>query len=217
MRLTKKQKLDAVGGLSNTDKMPGHSWSISAFDCLVGSKLAYNPKSVCFRCYARKGRYTFANVQKAQNRRHDIYRNSPTWAADMVQAIQSTGDQWFRVFDSGDLQSVEMLEQWAWIAEQLPSVKFWLPTKETGIVREFLENGGTIPVNMVVRVSNALTNDLRIHPLARFPGVTVSAVSTDKETPNKPFGCPAPKQGNKCQDCRACWDREHTMTIYKKH
>jgi hypothetical protein len=59
--------------------------------------------------------------------------------------------KYFRIFDSGDIQSVQMLRDWIFIATQLPDIKFWLPTKEYRIIRAFNE---PIPDNMVIRVSS---------------------------------------------------------------
>jgi len=29
--------------------------------------------------------------------------------------------------------------------------------------------------------------------------------------------CPAPKQGNQCKDCRACWDKSVVNVCYGEH
>ena len=57
------------GGLGYPSKMPGTSYGISAHDCITGAKLAKVEGSVCHGCYALKGNYGFANVQKSQRNR----------------------------------------------------------------------------------------------------------------------------------------------------
>ena len=57
------------GGLGYPSKMPGTSYGISAHDCITGAKLAKVEGSVCHGCYALKGNYGFANVQKSQRSR----------------------------------------------------------------------------------------------------------------------------------------------------
>ena len=58
-----------VGGLSAPSKMPCKSFSISAFECITGSRLRKIAGSVCSKCYALKGRYVFPKVQAALDRR----------------------------------------------------------------------------------------------------------------------------------------------------
>ena len=55
----------AVGGLSQTSKMPCKSWGISAKACKTGGKLAKVEGTVCHGCYALKGAYVWPVVEKA--------------------------------------------------------------------------------------------------------------------------------------------------------
>ena len=92
----------AVGGLSQTSKMPCKSWGISAKACKTGGKLAKVEGTVCHGCYALKGAYVWPVVEKAHAKRLDaIY--TAGWVDAMVTAIN--GDEYFRWFDSGDIQS----------------------------------------------------------------------------------------------------------------
>lgn len=211
-KLSKKVLFERVGGLSRPSKMPGYSFSISALNCITGGRLVNKPGSVCEGCYALKGRYAFPNVQAAANRRHGIYDTSKTWRDDMVAAIRATGDDVFRVFDGGDLQSLKMLRDWVAVAEQLPEVRFWLPTKEYGFVKAFLKLGGVVPKNMVIRISQPMVEDLTPHKLTQHEGVTGSGV-----TKGAGWNCPSPNQENQCKACRKCWDRGEQFIIYKWH
>lgn len=206
----KKALMDKVGGLSKPSKMPGYAWGISATLCPTGAKIAKVPGSVCANCYALKGFYVMPNVKDAHTRRLDLYRTSPTWTGDMIEAIRATKQEYFRIFDSGDLQDLGMLAKWVVIAQALPEVNFWLPTKEYGIVKRFLAGGGIVPQNMVIRVSNAMKDDLTRRNLA--PRVVGSAVSTKGS-----YTCPAPHQDNKCLECRKCWSADHGQIVYRFH
>lgn len=136
----------------------------------------------------------------------------PEWVPAMVDAIHTKERSgFFRWFDSGDLQSLGMLEKIVAIAEELPEVKFWLPTKEYSVVSEYLEKHGEFPENLTVRLSAYMVDKAGPNLLAEQLGLTTSEVRTKGET------CPAPTQGNKCLDCRACWDRGVQTVIYKKH
>lgn len=197
--------------LSSPSKMPCHSWSISALECKTGSKLAQVPGSVCEGCYALKGNYRFGNVKRAQDARL-LQSRKKGWVSAMVEAIRSREKSgFFRWFDAGDLQSVKMLRDIVKIANALPDIRFWLPTKEFGFVSKYLEKHGPFPENLNVRLSAYIVDKQGPNLLAEQLGLTTSEVRTEGET------CPAPTQGNKCLDCRACWDKEVKKVVYKKH
>jgi hypothetical protein len=210
-----KELETAVGGLSQTSKMPCPSWSISAKRCNVGGKLAQVKGSICEGCYALKGAYAWGNTQEALERRWEAYSANPAaWAFSMTLLIAKKKLSHFRWFDSGDLQSVEMLECIVDVAKLVPGCRFWLPTKEFSIVSEYVKKHGAFPENLNVRLS-AYVRDKQapVSPqLKHFPTSTV----TDKAEPIG-FACPSKDQGNKCQDCRACWDQSVSVVSYYWH
>ena len=204
-----RQALKVIRNLSEPSKIPCYSWSISATKCITGSKLAKHPGSVCHDCYALKGNYIKYPCVAESHERHLIAFDDPDWIPAMVIAIGHYSKDYFRWFDSGDLQSVKMLSKIVHIAESLPGTRFWLPTKETAILRRFGED--KTPDNLVVRVSGFMKDQ---YP-TMLPG---SMVYTDiARVPRKVFVCPAPTQNNKCLDCRACWDDSIEVVAYKDH
>ena len=167
--------------------------------------------SVCSKCYALKGRYPFPNVQKALLRRFEAIKN-PEWVSAMTTAIAGTEfSGYFRMFDSGDLQSLEMLEDIARIAKNLPNIKFWLPTREYSIVSACVKKNGAFPENLIVRLSAYMLEGKPPIELAKRLGVVSSGVSENG------FTCPSSKQGDKCLDCRMCWDKNVSIVSYKQH
>jgi len=213
VRLTDLEK--SVGGLSNPGKMPGPGWSISAFRCVTGSALAKREGTPCASCYARKGRYVFPAVQAALERRFRAWESDrAAWRENMIALLNLKAEIYsrrnrgerlpFRWFDSGDLQNVGMLADIVDVAKRTPAVIHWLPTQERAIVRVYLRNGGRIPENLSVRVSSSLRNI--VADGLRSQGVRSSLV-IDKgaSVATGVTLCPAPKQGNSCRDCRACW------------
>ena len=194
--------------LAKTSKMPGYSISTPATDCKTGSKLAKVSGSVCADCYALKGSYRFPDVKKAMARRQ-AFMKSPKWVELMVETINRTRSPYFRWFDSGDVQSVEHAKQILEVVELTPSKQHWIPTKEKAIWREALA-GRMVPNNAVVRLSAAM-----IDGPAPKSFYNTSTVHRD----NQPVGdaCPAPKQENKCGDCRACWNPEIQNISYTAH
>jgi len=199
-----------VGGLSKPSKMPGFAYGIPAWKCLLGQILAKQANTVCSSCYALKGMYVFPVVKAAQERRLEAI-SKPEWVSLMVELIgkkyrKATGaGRVFRWHDSGDLQSVEHLSKIVEIAKELPTIRFWLPTRERKIVRSF---EGEIPSNLVVRISMAMIGQEAVED-SSYPQSTVGA--------GNGFQCPASEQGNECKNCRACWDAEVPSVNYNAH
>ena len=219
MKTTTKDLEQATGGLSNPSKMPCFSWSISAKDCIIGSLLAKMDGTVCKGCYAMKGNYTFPAVKEAHARRKAAMEN-PAWVTLMTELISRktkvdrTGGKYFRWFDAGDLQGVDHLEKIVQIANNLPDIQFWLPTKQSDFVKAFLASGKTFPENLSVRLSAA-----RIGKKPNLPeGVGGATVNVSDEDV---FQCLAYTQGGKCDgekaSCRACWKKTVKIVNYPKH
>jgi len=199
--MLKKEARLRTGGLSAPSKMPGPAFNLPARACLTGAKLAQVPGSVCHGCYALKGRYRFPNVQKALYRRLEGL-TAATWIDDMVTLIK--GQAWFRWHDSGDIQSVEHLKNIFEVCKRTPETRHWMPTREARFLK--LLDPDIIPSNLIIRMSSHMIDQ----PPVKFWPWT-STVSTEGKT------CPAQDQGNKCMDCRACWNREIPNVTYPKH
>lgn len=202
--------IQAVGGLSNTTKMPGRSFGTPTAECKTGSKLRKLEGSVCSKCYACKGRYMmFPKIREAQYRRLDAFKADPkAWVENMVKALDN--ERWFRWFDSGDLYSTLMLSKIVEVCERTPWCNHWLATRERGFVRTFLKKG-SFPPNLTVRVS-ATYPDVPAQPV---DGCLIGNVH--KALPPVGHACPAPQQGGQCGDCRACWSRDVPAVSYKEH
>lgn len=192
--MTKDEAIKICGTLSHPSKMPCPAYSIPATLCVTGSKLREKKGTVCSKCYAMKGRYLFDNVVQAMNQRASGLK-SPKWAQGMVTLIGATRSPWFRWHDSGDLQGLQHLLDIVSVADRLPEKRFWLPTREVGLVSQYLAVFGSFPSNLTVRVSSPLVNGDPI------PGYALtSTVVTENPT------CPASLNGNRCGECRMCWD-----------
>jgi len=199
--MLKKEARQITGGLSAPSKMPGPAYNLPASMCLTGQKLVKVPGSVCAGCYALKGRYRFNNVQTALERRATSIMH-PDWIEAMVALI--SGHEYFRWHDSGDIQSVEHLKRIFEVCKRTPDTKHWMPTREARFLR--LMDPDIIPSNLIIRMSSHMIDQ---GPVTFWPWT--STVSTQAKT------CPAADQGNKCQSCRACWDRKVANVTYPKH
>ena len=207
----KKQAEEIVGTLSKPSKMPGYAYSTPAKRCLIGQKMRNVVGSICAFCYALKGRYVFPNVQKAMEKRFASLTND-LWVDAMTYLIGKVKNPHFRWHDSGDLQGVWHIEKIVKIAKNLPNISFWLPTREYAFVSTYIEQGGEVPANLTIRLSALMMDGPAPVGIAQRLGLCVSGASKLGN-----FNCPSSKQGNKCGDCRKCWDKNEFAIDYKKH
>ena len=221
--MTYREASEIAGTLSEPGKMPGFAYSLPAAECKVGARLARVEGSVCFNCYALRGRYRMPAVQAALEKRLASL-DDPRWVDALVSMISvkaRSGRTWFRWHDSGDLQSVAHLCKIVSVCEQTPSVRHWLPTREYAIVREYLGTGRAFPENLTVRLSAHMVDG----PPAPAVGLPRSAVHAG-EPKDGVWSCPAAtpehrrfnKDGSpSCGTCRACWDPTVETVSYPQH
>lgn len=198
---------------SQTEKMPGLSFSLPASKCLRGSKLIEKKESTCSHCYAFRGRYIFTTVKDAQKRRWEmlmLHLDSGEWEEAFKICFSFKSCLHFRWHDSGDLQSVNHLRAICNIAEYFPHTFFWLPTKQKEMVKKVMEER-EIPKNLVIRVSSFMTGQKPFD----FPNT-----HTEHTIPGKPVAgieCESYLNGNQCGSCRNCWNPEIQNISFKKH
>jgi len=197
-----KEAIKITGGLTHTSKMPGPSYNTPASRCITGAKLRKVKNSVCSSCYALKGNYKrFPKVEEALERRFKSLKRS-AWVIAMSTLIQK--HKYFRWHDAGDIQSLKHLQNIFEVCRLTPDTKHWMPTREARILNQV--DPDTIPTNLIIRMSSHMIDQAPV----KF-WLWTSTVTTKKAT------CPAPKQGNKCKNCRACWDRSVATVSYGKH
>jgi hypothetical protein len=227
--ITVKQARAIVGTLGFPSKMPGTAFGIPTKHCKVGSILKAVHGSVCAGCYADEERpdtnYHYQSVRIAQERRF-AGLSHPVWAEAfsfllnrahgfdtrrrVSRRIKRGGRGFHRWHDAGDLQGLRHLSNIVRVAELTPRIRHWLPTREAQVVAQYLKLHGEFPANLCVRVSATMVDGNAGHVMP-----TTSTVH-DK---SPPIGheCPAPRQGNSCGPCRACWSREVANTSYHLH
>lgn len=220
--MLKKEAQAITGGLSKPGKMPGPSFSTSAFDCQTGSRLANVDGSVCSDCYARKGNYQRYGkaIRAAQDRRMDGIHKAlsgdverAAWIDAMAKLIGK--HEYFRWHDAGDLQSLRHFELLVQLAERLPNVAFWLPTKEPRFVKRFTKLGGVIPANLVVRVSAPMIDQIEPNTSASWNTSTVHSGAAPVRSGT--VVCEANTRGGICGECRACWNPDIENISYPQH
>lgn len=201
-----------VAGLSSPSKMPWYSFSISAKQCNVGSKLAKIKGTPCFSCYAFRGNYTWNVVKQAHAKRfRAIHRKD--WAPNMISLLKQEAkkvpkqQRYFRFFDSGDIVDYEFLLKIVEVANDCKGIKFWLPTQERPLIQRYIKEFGKFPKNLTVRISSPLLGKAT----KAIPGTVTSNIG------GSGYSCPAKEQGNKCLDCRKCWDKRYKTISYIYH
>ena len=194
---------EITGSLSKPSKMPGHAYGLPAQECKTGSKLAKIEGSTCSSCYALKGCYVFKVVKAAQYKRLEAIKH-PGWVKAMAAQINAKRSKWFRWHDSGDVQDLKHLAKIFKVCKQTPGVQHWMPTREAW-TKKYIDRA---PANLVIRFSTTM-----IDQKAPSSWPNTSTVVTDGVQAN----CPAPKQDNKCGDCRACWDPKIKNIAYAAH
>ena len=212
-----KENMEVIGGLSTPSKMPWFGWSTSAFKCVVGSELRKIAGSICSKCYACKGRYTFDRAQGALERRIQCIEK-PEFVDAFVTVLkilhERDGEDRFRWHDSGDIQGMTHLAKLVEIAERVPEVYFYLPTKEAKLISVWMRRHPEgFPPNLVIKISHPMIGET--FEKGTVVGVDFTTAGRDDD-PNL-FQCPAiSHQGNKCLDCRACWTKGFNIN-YPEH
>ena len=213
--LTPSEASQIVGGLSRTTKIPCHSWGISAKDCRTGGLLARIEGSTCHGCYALKGAYSWPKVSQAYERRL-ARADHPDWVDAMGNQVlwqaQRNGEPYFRWFDSGDIQSTDMLRQISDVARRTSSVQHWLPTREYSTIHRYFRKE-RVPDNLTIRLSAPLV-DGKPPKIRDLPTSTVHHRAEPRG-----FRCPAyDTRPATCGDlCRACWDPSVLSVSYPFH
>lgn len=165
------------------------------------------------------------NVRRALERRL-VGISHPDWVEAMVVVIEHHCRKcpYFRWHDSGDIQSLKHLEDIVTIAERLPRIRFWIPTRERQFVKRFLASKAC-PRNLVIQVSEPLIREPRRHGGGSFPNTSGVAPRMPVDEWRKRVDenrrvlhhCPASLQSHKCEDCRACWDRRVKHVVFLQH
>lgn len=209
-KISIKQLEEICGSLSAPSKMPCYGYSLPAALCKTGSKLRDVKGSVCFGCYAHKGRYGFNNVQSALLYRYNaLMSDRHKWRTAITELIRRKEKSgYFRWHDSGDIQDLEHLQDINAIALALPHITFWIPTREYDIVNQFLKTQ-SLATNLSLRLSATMVGS--------SPPTKRHRLTSTVDWNDAPQNCPAPTQQNKCQDCRACWDTNVPNVNYKLH
>lgn len=225
-------------GLTGTSSMPCASWSLPAERSCPASKASVaklGNEAVCRLCYAGRGFYRMRTVQDAQSNRYRWVLDSmmadggEDFVSGMVTMIRADvdkrGEPIFRVHDSGDLFSAPYAGLWARIADAMPDVQFWIPTRSHTLPRllDAIRELASRP-NVVVRPSAlafdamppviaglaAGTTVIRSLPvLDSLPGVRLCPKTDPRLNRSSCDG------DDTDEPCRACWEGSEPVAYFE--
>lgn len=135
--------------ISNGNAKMGAIPSVSLPACVT-----CNPSAPCFKkCYAVRLARRYKTVTAAYERNLEILSTNPALYWSSVYTAAATV-KYFRYHVSGDIPNIEYFAHMVQLADALPGTTFLAFTKQYPIVNAYLNNGGTIPANLVIIYSN---------------------------------------------------------------
>ena len=171
-----------------------------------------NPDAPCFKgCYAVKLAKRFEATDASYHRNLDVLKSNPElyWLQVKAAACMT---RYFRYHVSGDIVNKEYFNNMIKLANELTGTKFLVFTKQYHIINEYLNNGGIIPSNLKVILSNWGT--WKCNNPHKLP---VCEVIFKGDQPDDDWKiC-----GGNCTDCACrgvgCWEvkNNETIAIYK--
>ena len=197
---------------SRVNKLDGiRSWSTTAGVTCPGS---FNSDGSlvdpCKGCYAKGGNYRFPNVKQPREENERDWKRRD-WVSDMVKELDN--DRYFRWFDSGDIKSAAQAAKILKVMKLTPWVKHWLPTRSHKLsrIRPILEEMRQLPGVSLRYSSDSVMGEYEDHH--------GSTIIPTHETSDKALTvCTAyANKGNKCDGCRACWNKEIKTIAYPAH
>lgn len=193
------------------------SFSLPAGGEACPMKLATGPEHLCSGCYAMINFYNMPNVAKSQHTRFawtkDLLKTNPDeFVETMTSSIrQHVKNGYFRFMDSGDLFSLEFIVAVRRICENLPTIRFWIPTRSYRSPNKKWQAAllalGALP-NVSLRPSALTWND----PAPRLEGYAAgtTGVTIDRKDDGIAPLCPKSVSHTSCEEsnCRRCWDKD---------
>ena len=171
-----------------------------------------NPDAPCFKgCYAVKLAKRFEATDASYQRNLNVLKSNPElyWLQVKAAACMT---RYFRYHVSGDIVNKEYFNNMIKLANELTGTKFLVFTKQYHIINEYLNNGGIIPSNLKVILSN--WGAWKCNNPHKLP---VCEVIFKGDQPDDDWKiC-----GGNCTDCACrgvgCWEvkNNETIAIYK--
>lgn len=229
-----------IGKILNFSTLPGNAEfklrsKIGTLLTNVVGTCGRNCKKCFHKCYARNSALRYHNtVIQAWGENTLLLRNKKVWGMieKYLNARRKLPDM-FRINVSGEIESVEELEQWTRLATIYPTIKFGIYTKNFDAVDAYLTKHHDTPSNFCINISQ--WNHVADKFLAKWP--TQCNIFEYDSTNEKDCDfseedklrlanidhCPAVDskgrhiEGVTCQGCGICYRKEGTHTAVYSH
>lgn len=110
----------------------------------------------CFKlCYGRRGNYCYKNVRTSIDNNYELYKENPEFFFSVINTeLKLNPFPFIRWHSVGDIPDLTYLKGMVSVARKNPKTKFLCFTKQYEIVNSFLAEGGKIPRNLSLVLSN---------------------------------------------------------------
>lgn len=171
-------------------------------------------------CYAMKAERLYPQTRESRQQQFKASQ-SRTFLKDMINTIEYYSNLpsikgkkiFFRIHESGDFFSRNYLLQWLWIANKFPNIQFLAYTKSINFVDQLLEEGYSIPLNMVIRFSIwSDTNNYSLQLAERHNMVTFTALPENEINSKNMVTCPG-----SCKYCKKCYYSQNKDIVIPIH
>ena len=207
-------------------KIHGSTFSTNPLACNVGQNLRNIAGSTCQKCYAIRLGHVYKTAQQSWEDNLSLWLDAlKTNPIGWIEAIAfqinrlsenkqrkgQDGAGLHRWFAAGDIPSMDALRSIVEVCKRTPHIRHWLPTRENGIVKQYLAvNPDGFPENLIVRVSAAMID-------GNPPESSDYTGTVHKDKPAIGVECPSTTNGGRCGSCTACWDKSVVNVSYKLH
>lgn len=222
-----------------------YSFGLTAGKTCPGATYAVGHK--CRGCYAKKGNFLYASTKESQNARTQwtlsAFNGSDDDVAEWIRIMKINiewatirrGVHYLRIHHAGDFFSARYIRAWIDIVRSFPTVKFWTPTSSQiedchpnvfdflSTMQDDLKEFAAEP-NVTCRPSPRLVGYGNLVHVDGMAGASGILKKNELKQLEKMFGsldgisiCPAKQNGNRCADCRVCWDNPELFPYYMWH
>lgn len=211
-QLTRDEKIayycnytDALNISGNNSKIGGGVFALS-----FPIEKTCNKNASCYKegtCYAMHGTQHFPIVVGAYERNLRLFnRDRSAFWVQVQENINRRNISVLRLFDAGDAPSVDFWHGVARLARNNPDLIIYGYTKKIDLYAQFLQEGGTLPENVILWASQ--DNALKLTAATTY-GLPIASVVGLHDVGEKPFVCPSRKgHAVTCTACKYCFTRD---------
>lgn len=167
-------------------------------------------------CYACKGNFRFANVQKSHINNLNTYLSNPDVYFGIIDLrLQAIPYKFFRYHSSGDIVDMNYLEHMVILAEKHMQTRFLCFTKKYELVNKYLEGHKEFPENLIIVLSN--WGEFHCENPYDLPTAWVRLRKIETEIPENANKC-----SGFCGSCvnteASCWNlKKNESVVFKQH